>query len=40
MPTDGSRTMSVEGEKSHGEVLYPGCSDKYELKSVAVPKRR
>jgi hypothetical protein len=29
--------MSVEGEKSHGEVLCPGCSAKYELKSVTAP---
>lgn len=29
--------MSVEGEKSHGEVLCPGCDAKYELKSVSAP---
>ena len=29
--------MSVEGEKSHGEILCPGCSANYELKSVTVP---
>ena len=30
-------SMSIEDEISHGEVLCPGCSAKYELKSVPVP---
>lgn len=29
--------MSVEEEQSHGEILCPGCSANYELKSVTVP---